>query len=71
MSYRMQTIVATVLTTLFLADTGWQVYRLTQNQPTTFYGMVLLVPILWLLKGMSAARGASASAPGNDVTAPR
>ena len=65
MTNRTRTILATVLTVLFLADTGGQVYRLTQNQPTTFYGMILLVPIVWLLKG------AAVSATGDNASSKR
>ncbi len=34
MTSRLTTFVTAVLILAFVTDTGWQVYRLTQNQPT-------------------------------------
>jgi len=60
MTSRVLTIVTVVLTMAFVADTGWQLYRLTQNRPTQWWGILLLIPILWLLKRMVASAQASA-----------
>jgi len=61
------TFVAVVLTLAFLADTGWQLYRVTQNQPTQWWGMLLLIPIVLLVKRMAgtdqAPAGKSAASP--------
>jgi len=54
------TFVAVVLTLAFLADTGWQLYRLTQNQPTHWWGMLLLIPIKLLVNRMAGTDQASA-----------
>jgi len=61
------TFVAVVLTLVFLADTGWQLYRVTQNQPTQWWGILLLIPIVLLLKRMvgddQASAGKSSASP--------
>jgi uncharacterized membrane protein YhaH (DUF805 family) len=67
MTSRLATFVTVVLVLAFVADTGWQVYRLTQNQPSQWWGMLLLIPILWLLQrtvgGAQPSAGKSSTPP--------
>jgi hypothetical protein len=69
MASRTLTFFAVVLTLAFLADTGWQVSRLTQNLPTSWYGLTLLVPIVLLLKKLSGNQSQSAANRTNTGTA--
>jgi len=56
MPSRWSTLSTAALTVAFLIDTGWQLPRAVRGEPTPWWGLLLLVPLVGLLAPLVTRR---------------